>query len=91
MEPLAFRKMGFEEFCAAAISTHQLEALDGWERIASTAFEYFEREGNRSISVDELARVCAVMDFGTTFLVLLILFCMCAYLCHNFVAFYCRN
>ncbi|KAG7994790.1 hypothetical protein I3843_01G076100 [Carya illinoinensis] len=56
MEPLAFRKMGFEEFCAAAISTHQLEALDGWERIASTAFEYFEREGNRSISVDELAR-----------------------------------
>lgn len=56
MEPLAYRKMDFEEFCAAAISTHQLEALDGWEQIASTAFEHFEKEGNRIISVEELAR-----------------------------------
>jgi Ca2+-binding EF-hand superfamily protein len=56
MEPLAYRKMDFEEFCAAAISTHQLEALDGWEQIASTAFEHFEQEGNRVISVEELAR-----------------------------------
>ncbi|KAJ1378035.1 Serine/threonine-protein kinase, active site [Sesbania bispinosa] len=56
MEPLAYRKMDFEEFCAAAISIYQLEALDRWEDIASTAFEHFEREGNRLISVEELAR-----------------------------------
>lgn len=61
MEPLAYRKMDFEEFCAAAISTHQLEALEGWEQIASTAFEHFEREGNRVISIEELARVCTIM------------------------------
>ncbi|KAG4940110.1 hypothetical protein JHK87_043981 [Glycine soja] len=56
MEPLAYRKMDFEEFCAATISTHQLEAHEWWEDIASTAFEHFEREGNRLISVEELAR-----------------------------------
>ncbi|KAK9279195.1 hypothetical protein L1049_012873 [Liquidambar formosana] len=56
MDPLSYRKMDFEEFCSAAISTHQLEALDGWEQIASTGFEYFEQEGNRVISVEELAR-----------------------------------
>ncbi|KAM1019594.1 hypothetical protein ACFX13_041671 [Malus domestica] len=56
MEPLAYRTMDFEEFCAAAISTHQLEALEGWEQIACTAFEHFEREGNRVISIEELAR-----------------------------------
>ncbi|GLT84835.1 hypothetical protein SLE2022_030470 [Rubroshorea leprosula] len=56
MESLAYRKMTFEEFCAAAISTHQLEALEGWEQIASTAFEHFEQEGNRVISIEELAR-----------------------------------
>ncbi|KAL3604261.1 hypothetical protein D5086_005120 [Populus alba] len=44
MESLAYRKMYFEEFCAAAISTYQLEALEGWEQIASTAFEHFEQE-----------------------------------------------
>lgn len=57
MEPLAYKKMDFEEFCAAAISPHQLETLEGWENIANTAFEYFEREGNRAISVEELAQV----------------------------------
>ncbi|KAJ8748564.1 hypothetical protein K2173_003465 [Erythroxylum novogranatense] len=56
MESLAYRKMYFDEFCAAAISTYQLEALEGWEQIASTGFEHFEREGNRVISVEELAR-----------------------------------
>ncbi|KAK6918195.1 Protein kinase domain [Dillenia turbinata] len=56
MAPLSYRKMDFEEFCAAAVSTYQLEALEGWEQIASTAYEYFEQEGNRLISVDELAR-----------------------------------
>ncbi|KAG8653430.1 hypothetical protein MANES_05G018400v8 [Manihot esculenta] len=56
MESLAYRKMHFDEFCAAAISTYQLEALEGWDQIASTAFEHFEREGNRVISIEELAR-----------------------------------
>ena len=51
--------MDFEEFCAASISTHQLEALDRWEQIACVAFEHFEREGNRVISVEELAKVCS--------------------------------
>lgn len=57
MDQLYFRKMDFEEFCAAAISPYQLEALEEWEQIASAAFEYFEQEGNRVISVEELARV----------------------------------
>ncbi|XP_076955720.1 CDPK-related kinase 3-like [Bidens hawaiensis] len=56
MAPLSYRKMDFEEFCAAAISVYQLEALDTWEQIASTAFDHFDREGNRLVSVDELAR-----------------------------------
>ncbi|CAK9167037.1 unnamed protein product [Ilex paraguariensis] len=56
MAPLSYRKMDFEEFCAAAISTYQLEALEAWEQIASTAFDHFEQEGNRVISVQELAR-----------------------------------
>lgn len=56
MEHLASRKMDFEEFCAAAISIYQLEALDRWEQIASTAYEFFEQEGNKVISVEELAR-----------------------------------
>ncbi|KAE9598052.1 hypothetical protein Lal_00003938 [Lupinus albus] len=56
MEPLAYRKMDFEEFCAAATSTYQLEALDRWEDIANTAFEHFEREGNRVITMEELTR-----------------------------------
>lgn len=56
LEPLSNRKMDFEEFCAAAISPYQVEALEGWEQMAVTAFEYFEREGNRVITVEELAQ-----------------------------------
>ncbi|XWS50281.1 hypothetical protein CRYUN_Cryun12cG0074700 [Craigia yunnanensis] len=55
MEPLNYKKMNFEEFCAAAISTYQLEAHEEWESIAGTAFEYFEQEGSKVISVEELA------------------------------------
>ncbi|XP_057950771.1 CDPK-related kinase 3-like [Malania oleifera] len=62
MEPLS-EKMDFEEFCAAAISTFQLEALEGWEDIASTAFEIFEQEGNHVTSVEELAQE---MNLGPT-------------------------
>lgn len=57
LEPLSYKKMDFEEFCAAAISIFQLEALENWEHIASAAFEYFEQEGNRVTSVEELAKV----------------------------------
>ncbi|KAL0927297.1 hypothetical protein M5K25_001459 [Dendrobium thyrsiflorum] len=46
--------MDFEEFCAAAISPYQLEALEGWEQMAMKAFEYFEQEGNKVITVEEL-------------------------------------
>nr|CAN64098.1 hypothetical protein VITISV_014897 [Vitis vinifera] len=56
MESLSFKKMDFEEFCAAAISPLQLEALQGWEKIATTGFEFFEQEGNRVTTVEELAR-----------------------------------
>ncbi|KAG0453876.1 hypothetical protein HPP92_025180 [Vanilla planifolia] len=56
LEPLSIRRMNFEEFCAAAISPYQLEALEGWEQMAMTAFEYFEQDGNRVISVEELAQ-----------------------------------
>lgn len=58
MEPLSYKKMDFEEFCAAAISTYQLEALEKWEDIASIAFQNFEQEGNRVTSIEELAQVC---------------------------------
>lgn len=57
MDLLYVKKMDFEEFSAAAISPYQLEALEEWEQIASAAFEYFEQEGNRVISVEELAQV----------------------------------
>lgn len=63
MKPLSYTRMGFEEFCAAAISPHQLEALENWEMIASTAFDYFELEGNRVISVDALAQVIFFLFF----------------------------
>ncbi|XP_058086885.1 CDPK-related kinase 3 isoform X1 [Magnolia sinica] len=63
MDQLSYRKMDFEEFCAAAVSPYQLEALERWEQIASTAFEHFELEGNRVISIEELARE---MNLGPT-------------------------
>ncbi|RAL46347.1 unnamed protein product [Cuscuta campestris] len=56
MEPLSYTQMDFEEFCAAAISVYHLEARENWEQIANTAFEHFECEGNRVISVEELAQ-----------------------------------
>lgn len=57
MEPLSYKKLSYEEFCAAATSVYQLEALERWDQIAITAFDYFEQEGNRVISVEELALV----------------------------------
>uniref|UniRef100_A0A803L2D4 non-specific serine/threonine protein kinase n=1 Tax=Chenopodium quinoa TaxID=63459 RepID=A0A803L2D4_CHEQI len=56
MEPFSSKKIDFEEFCAAAISVYQLEALEDWDKIATMAFQYFEQEGNRRISVEDFAR-----------------------------------
>ncbi|CAL5213191.1 unnamed protein product [Lathyrus oleraceus] len=52
---LQYRRMDFEEFSAAALSVHQLEALDRWEQHARCAYELFEKEGNRAIVIEELA------------------------------------
>ena len=50
--------MDYEEFCAAALSVHQLEALDQWEQHARCAYELFDKDGNRAIVIEELASVC---------------------------------
>lgn len=52
--------MDFEEFCAAAVSIHQLEALDRWEQHARYAYDLFEKDGNRPIVIEELASVCLI-------------------------------
>ncbi|KMS96318.1 hypothetical protein BVRB_000320 [Beta vulgaris subsp. vulgaris] len=63
MEPFYIKKMDFEEFCVAAISVYQVEALEDWDKIATTAFQYFDQEGNRRISVEDLTRE---MNLGPT-------------------------
>ncbi|XP_057975315.1 CDPK-related kinase 5 isoform X2 [Malania oleifera] len=55
LNALQYRRMDFEEFCAAALSVHQLEALDRWEQHARCAYELFEKDGNRAIVIEELA------------------------------------
>ncbi|CAN0846683.1 CDPK-related protein kinase [Linum grandiflorum] len=55
LNTLQHRKMEFEEFCAAAVSVHQFEALDGWEQHARSAYEIFDKDGNRAIVIQELA------------------------------------
>ncbi|XP_019187250.1 PREDICTED: CDPK-related kinase 7-like [Ipomoea nil] len=52
---LQYRKLDFEEFCAAAISVHQLEGMDSWEQHARRGYEFFEKDGNRPIMIEELA------------------------------------
>nr|GMC93409.1 CDPK-related kinase 5-like [Ipomoea batatas] len=52
---LQYRRMDFDEFCAATLSVHQLEALDRWEQHARCAYEIFEKDGNRAIVIEELA------------------------------------
>ncbi|KAM7510362.1 hypothetical protein LguiB_009237 [Lonicera macranthoides] len=55
LNALQYRRMDFEEFCAAALSVHQLEAFDQWEQHARCAYELFEKDGNRAIVIEELA------------------------------------
>lgn len=57
---LQYRKMDFEEFCAAAISVHQLEGMDSWEQHARRGYEFFEKDGNRPIMIEELASVSSL-------------------------------
>ncbi|GMH29412.1 hypothetical protein Nepgr_031255 [Nepenthes gracilis] len=52
---LQYRRLDFEEFCAAAISVYQLEAMESWEQHARRAYELFEKDGNRPIMIEELA------------------------------------
>ncbi|XP_044469017.1 CDPK-related kinase 1 isoform X1 [Mangifera indica] len=52
---LQYRKLDFEEFCAAAISVHQLEGMETWEQHARQAYDLFEKDGNRPIMIEELA------------------------------------
>ncbi|KAF8364711.1 hypothetical protein HHK36_033311 [Tetracentron sinense] len=63
LNALQYRRMDFEEFCAAALNIHQLEALDRWEQHARRAFEIFEKDGNRAIVIEELASVCWFFSF----------------------------
>ncbi|KAL4582357.1 hypothetical protein LXL04_006904 [Taraxacum kok-saghyz] len=55
LSALRYRRMDFEEFCAATINIYQLEALDRWEEDALCAYELFEKDGNRAIMIEELA------------------------------------
>ncbi|KAL0461480.1 UNVERIFIED_CONTAM: CDPK-related kinase [Sesamum latifolium] len=55
LNALQYRRMDFEEFCAAASSVYQLEALDRWEQHARCAYELFDKDGNRTIMIEELA------------------------------------
>lgn len=57
MSSLQYRKLDFEEFTAAALSVHQLEAMDTWELQARSAYELFEKDGNKPIIIEELASV----------------------------------
>ncbi|XP_072984780.1 calcium/calmodulin-dependent serine/threonine-protein kinase 1-like isoform X2 [Typha latifolia] len=52
---LQYRKLDFEEFAASTISVYQMEGWDNWERHARSAFEIFEKDGNRPITIEELA------------------------------------
>ncbi|KAI3437381.1 uncharacterized protein J3R85_005362 [Psidium guajava] len=70
LSALQYRRMDFEEFCAAALSVHQLEALDRWEQLARCAYEIFEKEGNRAIVIDELASELGVSSSVPVYAVL---------------------
>lgn len=58
MSSLQYRKLDFEEFCAAAISVYQLEGVGSWEEHARRAYELFDGDRNRPIVIEELASVC---------------------------------
>ncbi|KAL9333468.1 hypothetical protein Peur_073607 [Populus x canadensis] len=55
LNPFQHRRIDFEEFCAAALNVHQLEAHDQWKQLARSAYELFEKDGNRALVIEELA------------------------------------
>ncbi|KAF7153347.1 hypothetical protein RHSIM_Rhsim01G0190600 [Rhododendron simsii] len=55
MGTLQYRKLDFEEFCAATICVHWLEGMESWEQHARSAYEFFEKDGNIPIMIEELA------------------------------------
>ncbi|XP_073104598.1 calcium/calmodulin-dependent serine/threonine-protein kinase 1 isoform X2 [Elaeis guineensis] len=59
---LQYRKLDFEEFAAAAVSVYQMEGLDSWEHHARSAYELFEKDGNRPIMIEELASYIKVLE-----------------------------
>lgn len=54
---IQYRKLDFEEFCASAVSVHQLEGMETWEQHARRAYDLFDKDGNRPIMIEELASV----------------------------------
>ncbi|KAK8708411.1 hypothetical protein V6N13_059453 [Hibiscus sabdariffa] len=52
---IQYRKLDFEEFCASAISVHQLDGMQTWEQHARCAYDLFDKDGNRPIMIEELA------------------------------------
>ncbi|CAK9322521.1 unnamed protein product, partial [Citrullus colocynthis] len=52
---IQYRKLDFEEFCAAAISIYQLEGMENWDQHARHAYDLFDKDGNRPIMIEELA------------------------------------
>ncbi|KAK8684142.1 hypothetical protein V6N13_040173 [Hibiscus sabdariffa] len=52
---IQYRKLDFEEFCASAISVHQLEGMQTWEQHARCAYDLFDKDGNTPIMIEELA------------------------------------
>lgn len=57
LNALQYRRMHFQEFCAAALCVHQLDVLNSWEDRTHRAYEIFEQKGNKVIAIQELASV----------------------------------
>ncbi|GER52549.1 calcium-dependent protein kinase-like protein [Striga asiatica] len=52
---LQYKKLNFKEFCGAAISVYQLEGMVCWEQLAKSAYDFFDKDENRAIKIEELA------------------------------------
>ncbi|XP_022967753.1 CDPK-related kinase 1-like [Cucurbita maxima] len=50
-----YKRLDFEEFCAAALSVHRLKGAESWELHARYAYDLFDEYGNRPIMIEELA------------------------------------
>ncbi|XP_051133688.1 CDPK-related protein kinase-like isoform X2 [Andrographis paniculata] len=65
LNALQYRRMHFEEFCAAALSVSQLKALDNWGDRTRRANDIFEQNGNRAIAIEELASELGISSSTT--------------------------